>query len=123
MKFRLFSLLALVAALGAVACSDDPTEANSGEPFAIVTDRTQITVARNTSTAITAYTIDQNNRRIPGALTATVTAPVSLDSTKYVPELTETRFFVRGTAAAPNGVDMTISGPSGLTKTTHVIVQ
>ena len=123
MKFRLFSLLALVAALGAVACSDDPTEANSGEPFAIVTDRTQITVARNTSTAITAYTIDQNNRRIPGALTATVTAPVSLDSTKYVPELTETRFFVRGTAAAPNGVDMTISGPSGLTKTAHVIVQ
>jgi len=122
MKFRLFSLLALVTALGAVACSDDPTDAGRGEPFAIVTDRTEIHLSRNVSTAITAYTIDANNRRIPGALTGTVAAPVTLDSTKYVQELSETRFFVRGTTAVPNGADLTITGPSGLTKTTHIIV-
>ena len=123
MKFRLLSLLALVATLGAVACSDDPTDEGRGEPFAIVTDRTQITVPRNTSTAITAYTIDRNNRRIPGALTATPAGGIVLDSTKYVQELSETRFFVRGTAALPNGADLTITGPAGLTKTAHVIVQ
>lgn len=123
MKFRLLSLLALVATLGAVACSDDPTDEGRGEPFAIVTDRTQITVPRNTSTAITAYTIDRNNRRIPGALTATPAGGISLDSTKYVQELSETRFFVRGTAALPNGADLTITGPANLTATTKVIVQ
>ena len=124
MKFRLYSLLALVATAGLVACSDDPTDEGRGEPFAIVTDRTQIHVARNVSTAITAYTIDRNNRRIPGALTASVAgSAVALDSTKYVAELSETRFFVRGTAAAPNGVDLMITGPAGLTKTTHIIVQ
>lgn len=123
MKFRLLSLLALVATLGAVACSDDPTDEGRGEPFAIVTDRTQITVPRNTSTAITAYTIDRNNRRIPGALTATPAAGISLDSTKYVQELSETRFFVRGTAALPNGANLTITGPANLSATTKVIVQ
>jgi hypothetical protein len=121
MKFRLFSLLALVAALGAVACSDDPTDAGAGEPFAIVTDRTLVTIPRNTSTAITAYTIDQNNRRIPGALTAQPAAGIVLDSTNYVQELSETRFFVSGSAASP-GADLTITG-NGLTKTTTVIVQ
>jgi hypothetical protein len=125
MKLRLLSLLALVATLGAVACSDDPTDDGRGEPFAIVTDRTQITVPRNTSTAITAYTIDRNNRRIPGALTGSLAGggTVSLDSTIYVQELSETRFFVRGTAALPTGADLTITGPSNLTATTHVIVQ
>lgn len=122
MKFRLLSLLALVATAGLVACSDDPLDEGSGEPFAIVTDRTEIHVTRGVSTAITAFTIDRNNRRIPGALDGSLAAgTVTLDSTKYVAELSETRFFVRGTAAAPNGVDLTISGPSGLTKTVTVI--
>jgi hypothetical protein len=124
MKFKLLSLLALVATVGMVACSDDPTDEGRGEPFAIVTTRTQTTVARNTGFSLTAFTIDRNNRRIPGALTATPAAgTLVMDSTVYVQELSETRFFLRGTAAAASGVDLTISGPGGLTATTKVIIQ
>ena len=123
MKFRLLSLLALVATAGLVACSDDPTDEGRGEPFAIVTDRTETTVARNTNFSLTAFTIDQNNRRIPGALAATAASgAITIDSTKYVQELSETRFFMRGTQAAATGVDITITGHS-LTKTATVIVQ
>ena len=122
MKFRLFSLLALVAALGAGACSDDPTDEGSGEPAAIVTNRSQITATRNVSFSITAFVIDQNNRRVPGALRGSVGGGVTMDSTVYVQELTETRFFMRA-AQAVTGTDLTITGPAGLTKTTHIIVQ
>jgi hypothetical protein len=125
MKFRPFALLAFIATVGLVACSEDPTEVGHGDPFAIVSTRTQITVPRNVSTSITAYTIDQNNRRIPGALTATSanTAALVLDSTIYVQELSETRFFVSGLTVSATGVDLTITGPSSLTKTATVIIE
>jgi hypothetical protein len=123
MKFTRFALLAFVATIGLVACSEDPTETNQGEPFAIVTDRSQATVARNVQFTITAYTIDQNNRRVPGALTATAAGPaVSFDSVVYVQELSETRVFARGTAASAAGTDITITG-NGLTATSKIIVQ
>ena len=122
MKFRLYSLLALVATAGLVACSDDPTDEGRGDPFAIVTDRTQLIATEGVSTSITAYTIDRNNRRIPGALTGQLAGgPVSLDSTVYVQELSETRFFMTGTDAT-DGVDLTITGHN-LTKTAHIIVE
>jgi hypothetical protein len=123
MKFTRFALLAFVATVGTVACSDDPTEANAGEPFAIVTDVATKTIARNTQFAIRAYTIDQNNRRVPGVLSAQPAGPaVSIDSTVYVQELSETRVFARGTAASAAGTDITITG-HGLTYTSKVIVQ
>lgn len=123
MKLTRFALLAFVATVGMAACSDDPTETNQGEPFAIVTDVAQATVARNTQFSIRAYTIDQNNRRVPGALTAAPAGPaVSIDSVKYVQELSETRVFARGTQASAAGTDITISG-HGLTYTSKIIVQ
>jgi hypothetical protein len=122
MKFTRFALLAVMALVGTVACSDDPTDVGSGEPFAIVTNRSTTTVARNTQFTITAYTIDQNNRRIPGALAASSAGPaVTLDSVVYVQELSETRVFARGVAASANGTDIQFSG-QGLTATTKVIV-
>jgi hypothetical protein len=123
MKFTRFALLAFAATVGLAACSEDPTEAGQGEPFAIVTDVAQATTPRNTQLSIRAYTIDQNNRRIPGALTAQPAGPaISIDSTVYVQELSETRFFVRGTTASAAGTDLTITG-HGLTATSKIIVQ
>ncbi len=122
MKFRLYSLLALVATAGLVACSDDPTDEGRGEPFAIVTDRSQTVQAEGVSFSVTAYTIDNNNRRISGRLEGTLAGgPVALDSTVYVQELSETRFFMTGSDAT-DGVDLTIQG-HGLTKTAVIIVE
>lgn len=119
MKFRPFALLAFAVAVGAVACSEEI--AGLGEPFAIVADRSTITAARNVGFSVSAYTVDPNNRRIPGALAGTI-AGVTLDSTVYVQELSETRFFMKGTAAvAAPGADLVITG-HGLTDTTHVII-
>lgn len=121
MKFRPFVLLACVAALGLAACEDDP--AGTGVPFAIATNQTTFTINQNVSTPVIAFTLDQNNRRITGALTAAQpVAPLVLDSTVYVQELSETRFFVKGTASIPApGGQLIISG-HGLTDTVFVIV-
>ncbi len=121
MKFRPYVLLALVATAGLVAaCGEDI--AGAGEPFEIVTDRSQAVVTEGVSFAITAFTIDQNNRRVPGALSASVAAgSVALDSTVYVQELTETRFFLRGTGPT-DGTDVTITGHN-LTKTAVILVE
>lgn len=123
MKFRPFALLAFVAATGLIACSEDPTEAGDGQPLAIITNRSETTLARNAQFTIVAYTIDQNNRRIPGQLSATPAgSAVAVDSVRYVPELIETRVFIRGVSASSAGTDVTITGHN-LTATTKVIVQ
>ena len=121
MKFRPFVLLACVAALGLAACEDDP--AGTGVPYAISTNLSTVTVNANVQTTITAFVLDHNNRRINGALTAQPpVAPLNLDSTVYVQELSETRFFVTGTGAVPApGGELVISG-HGLTDTVFVIV-
>ncbi len=121
MKFRPFVLLACVAALGLAACEDDP--AGTGVPFAISTNASTLTVNANVQTTITAFVLDHNNRRINGALAAQPpAAPLQLDSTVYVSELSETRFFVTGTGAIPSpGGELIISG-QGLTDTVFIIV-
>jgi hypothetical protein len=121
MKLRPIALVALVATVGLIACKEDI--AGAGEPEMIVPNRATTTLATRTATAtITAYTIDQNNRRIPGVLAAQpAAAALALDSTVYVPELAETRFFIRGTAASATGTDLQITG-HGLTATTTVII-
>jgi hypothetical protein len=115
--------LAALAAIALTACDSDPTNDGAGDPFAIVTNRSQTTVARDVQFTLTAYTIDRNNRRIPGALTATSAGPaVSLDSVVYVQELSETRVFARGVAASAQGTDIHFAGQAGLSATTRVIV-
>lgn len=122
MKFKPFALLAFVATVGLVACDEDPTDEGRAEPFAIVANRSQATVARNAPLTITAYTIDANNRRVAGELTASPAgSQVVIDSIRYISELTETRIFVRGVAASAAGTDVTITG-HGLSTTTKVIV-
>ena len=123
MKFRPFALLAFVATVGLVACSDDPTDEGAGEPFAIVTERSETHIAVGGQRAITAWAIDVNNRRIPGALEATVAGPaVTLDSVVYVAPLAETRVFARGAAESAAGTDITLTGHD-LTTTIKVIVE
>jgi hypothetical protein len=123
MKLTRFAVLAVIALVGAVACEEDITSnGDSGEPFAIVANRSQLTVTRNNQFTITAYTIDANNRRVPGELTAVAAGPaVQLDSVKYVQELSETRIFTRGITVNAAGTDVVISG-HGLADTVLVIV-
>ena len=121
MKFRLCTMVALVAAMATVACGDDPASVGAGDPEAIITTRSSTTVAPNTQFSITAFTIDGSNRRVPGELQVAVAGPaIGLDSVRYVPELSETRVFARGTQAT-TGTDITFTG-HGLTARTTVIV-
>src|SRR5688572_19168475 len=121
MKLTRFAVLAVIALVGAVACEKDIS--GVGEPFAIVANRSQVTLTQNGQFTITAYTIDRNNRRIQGELTATAAGPaIAFDSVRYIQELSETRIFTRGVSASAAGTDITIAG-HGLTATTKVIVQ
>ena len=121
MKFRPFVIVALAGAAALAACKEDLE--GFGVPFRIQTNATVREVAVGTKFTITAYTIDRNNRRIPGPLEATVPAGVTADSTVYVRELSETRFFLTANApiAEPGG-PMVISGHN-LVDTTFIIVE
>jgi hypothetical protein len=120
MKLTRFAVLAVIALVGAVACEEDIS--GVGEPFAIVANRSQITLAPNNQFTITAYTIDRNNRRVPGELTAQAAGPaIQFDSVRYIQELSETRIFTRGVSIDSVGTDITIQG-HGLTDTVRVIV-
>lgn len=117
MRLRAFALLACVAVVGMAACSEDPTESGNLEPSAIVTNLSTTTRTVGTDFSITAYTIDKNNARIPGALTATGSGIV-VDSTPYFPELQETRVFAHATAISTSAT-ITITG-GNLSKTVSV---
>ena len=123
MKLTRFAVLAVMALVGTVACEKDITSNDdSGEPFAIVANRSTLTLAQNGQFTITAYTIDANNRRVPGELTAVSGgAAVAFDSVRYVQELSETRIFTRGVSASAAGTDVVIAG-HGLADTVTVIV-
>lgn len=117
MRLRAFALLACVAVVGMAACSEDPTEAGNLEPSAIVTNLSTTTRTVGTDFSITAYTIDKNNARIPGALTASGSG-ITVDSTPYFPELQETRVFAHATAISTDAT-ITITG-GNLSKTVSV---
>lgn len=124
MKLKHYAMIALLAGTaGLAACDEDPTAAGVGEPEAIVTTLSQTSRARNTAFTIIAYAVDKNLHRIPGALSVTPSPGVTVDSTKYIPELTETRLYLRtgGTAAPAPGVTVTIQGHN-LTKDLKVII-
>jgi hypothetical protein len=123
MKLKHFSLLAsLVAVVGLGACREDPTEAGTGEPEAIVSTRSESHAAKSAAFSITAFTVDKNLKRIAGPLTATSAGTaVTVDSAVYFPELAETRVFLRTGTAASTGTIVTLSG-HGLTKDVKVVV-
>ena len=125
MKLKLYAMIAcLVATAGLAACDEDPTSEGVGEPAAIVTTLSQATRATNTAFTVTAYAVDQNLHRIPGILAVTPASnAVSVDSVVYVPELSETRLYLRtgGTAAPAPGVTVTVAG-HGIQKDIAVII-
>lgn len=123
MKFRTYALVAgALTVIGLAACSQDPTGSGSGEPEAIVTNRSEINQTKNASFSVTAYAIDKNDQRMAGKLEAVSNgAAIVVDSVPYVPELLETRVFMKAVGSTASGTTVTISG-HGLTKDVKVIV-
>lgn len=123
MKFRPFALLAcLVTVVGLSACQEDPTEEGTGVPEAILTSRSEIHTTVGSSTALIAFTVDKNLKRIPGILAATSAGgAVTFDSVKYVPELAETRIFIKANSASTAGTNVTVTG-HGLTTDVKVVI-
>jgi hypothetical protein len=96
---RLLSLVAPLAGISA-ACSDDPTDEGSGDAFAIVTNRSSTEQGAGSAFTLTATVVDRLGTPLPIQVVATSGVPTSVvvDSTRYVPELQETRFYLRSLA-------------------------
>lgn len=121
MKLKPFAIVACALAVGLTACREDPTEANTGVPTAIVSNRTETNRTVGTAFTVTAYTIDGNLQRVPGALTATSGgAAVTVDSVRYDPILTETRVYMKANAKS-EGTTVTLQGHN-LSKDVKVII-
>jgi hypothetical protein len=86
-----------LATLALVACSDDPTDEGSGDAFAIVSDVSTAVRPVGASFTVTAKVVDRLGTPLPIQVTAATTKPdvVALDSSTYVPELQESRFYLR----------------------------
>jgi hypothetical protein len=123
MKLRPFALLACALVVGSsAACREDPTQASVGVPETIVSNRSETHQAVGAAFTVTAYVIDKNLQRIPGALTATSAgAAVRVDSAVYDPILTETRVYMKANSASAAGTNVTLAG-HGLTKDVKVII-
>jgi hypothetical protein len=122
MKLRPFALLACALVVGLSACREDPTQASTGVPETIVSNRSETHQAVGATFTVTAYVIDKNLQRIPGALTATSAgAAVRVDSAVYDPILTETRVYMKANSASAAGTNVTLAG-HGLTKDVKVII-
>src|SRR5512138_329688 len=105
MKLRTYALLAsALAVAGLVACSEDPTGSGSGEPEAIVSNRSVVNQTKGATFSVTAYAIDKNDQRMAGKLDAVSNgAAIVVDSVPYVPELLETRVFMKALNSTASG--------------------
>ena len=98
---KIARLLVLVAplALTLAACSDDPTSEGVGDAFAIVTNKSATTLGVGETFTLVAQVVDRAGTPLPIQVQATSAKPASVvlnnDSTKFVPELQETRFQAR----------------------------
>lgn len=122
MRFpKIVQLLTVAAPLALVACSgDDITNEGAGEPFAIVTSRSSVQQAVGNRVTITAQVIDRGGTPldIPVTATALVATAATVDSTVYVKEIQETRFFIRSLAVNAGAAIELKAGP--LTDTVNV---
>jgi hypothetical protein len=112
---------ALVASAG--ACSD-PTSAAVGTPIAISPNFVQYHTTPNTQFTITAHLLDAELNSLNTQVAASVAnaALVKTDSTVFVPEINETRFFFRaGTTTKIDSTAVTLTA-SGLTKNVEIVV-
>ena len=120
---KFVQVLALTApmAIAAVACSDDPTDEGSGDPFAIVTSFSEGTRSVGTAFTITGKVVDRLGTPLPIQLTVTSgAASVAIDSTRFVTELQETRVYARAVAASA-GTSVVFTG-GALSDTVTVVV-
>ena len=122
MKLIPSALLTCLSVIALAACSSDITAEGSGTPQAIVASRSILATTRGTQAQITAYAVDQNNQRMAGKLDAISAGPaVTIDSVVYVPELLETRVYLKPVSVSSAGVSVTLSG-HGLTKDVKITV-
>jgi len=114
-----FAALAVAAVLSA-GCYDDPLADGRGEATTIQTNRVETNLTVNKQFTITAKLLDDQFTPLPMALSGSAGSNLRLDSTVYVTELRETRFFVTPTAMLANApTTLTITG-AGLSKTVEV---
>jgi hypothetical protein len=126
MKIGKFArLLVLVAplALTLAACSDDPTSEGVGDAFAIVTNKSATTAAVGDKFTVVAQVIDRAGTPLPIQVTVTAgnAAAVTNDSTRFVPELQETRIYARAVKAVASAPLILTAG--ALSDTVKVTVQ
>lgn len=122
MTFTRISFAALaVAAVLSAGCYDDPLADGRGEATIIDTNRIETSLTVNRQFTVTARLLDAQFTPIPTALSATAGSNLRLDSTVYVTELRETRFFVTPTAMlASTPTTLTITG-GGLSRTVEIL--
>ena len=122
-KFARLLVLVAPLALTVAACSDDPTSEGVGDAFAIVTNKSATTIAVGGTFTVVAQVVDRAGTPLPMAVTVTSvnTTSVANDSTRFVPELQETRIYARALKAAANAPLILTAG--ALTDTVKVTVQ
>ncbi|MEX0890798.1 MAG: hypothetical protein WEB88_01420 [Gemmatimonadota bacterium] len=115
-----FAALAVAAVLSA-GCYDDPLADGRGEATTIQTNRVETNLTVNRQFTVTARLLDNQFTPLPMALSGSAGSNLRLDSTVYVTELRETRFFVTPTAMLASApTTLTITG-GGLSKTVEIL--
>ena len=121
---KFVGLLSVAAplALGLSACTDDPTDEGAGDAFAIVTSVSTAAQSVGGRFTVTAQVVDRMGTPLPIQITASSVEAdvVAVDSTIFVPEIQETRFFLR-TLKVDAGAAVILSA-GALTDTVNVTV-
>lgn len=106
--------VAALPLLLALACSEDPTEAGTGEPAALVLSRQATFQSVGALFNITVRVTDSRGTRlsIPISAASMDDGIIAVDSTVTVPELTETRVFLKSLVFDTLGTDVVVSAGS-----------
>lgn len=98
----------------ALACSEDPTEAGTGEPAALVLSRQTTFQSVAASFNVSVRVTDDKGTRLDVPISAVSGNEdiIKVDSTVFVRELTETRVFLRSVDFDPIGTDVVFTAAS-----------
>jgi hypothetical protein len=115
---------ALILVIAAAACDEDPTSQSLGTASFIQPSFTVVNTAANTPFSLTATVRDAQLNQLGMQIEAASSNAtlVRIDTTRFVPELNETRYVMRaGVTTRRDSATVTLSA-SGLTKAVKVIV-
>ena len=114
---------AMLLVIAAAACSEDPTSGSLGNPSFIQPSFTTVNTTANTAFSLSATVRDaQLNQLGMEVAASSSSALVRIDSTRYVSELNETRYFLKsGVTTRKDSATVTLTA-SGLTKAVKVVV-